>query len=372
MQRIKIGYDRYNDNHKTLPATGFAPGNISGNYYITDYFELLHPLDINEKYFYPIFWPSPEQHISETVINDIKAGKCKLIIDYITESECYNVNDYGWVGMARDDEGSPQNRQFHKKVSAMLEHNKLDWDFVLIDCNPFNEIKHDNCIYFNRWLYQQFTNDHDRLKYSPFKSERQYDFSSFNRRVTKCRLIICEHLDNKNALWSCGAIEDKDLYNEFSDLGQLLPKTVDAEFTAEGTGMRLSNWMIPSSYIHIINETFTFYNKNCLFLTEKTFDCINAMTPFLIMGQPFSLKHLQDLGFKTFNEVWDESYDEIINTQDRLNEILKIINELEKRDVKKVFSDTIPILKHNRDVLEMHNSQFSVTIYNKLSNLGFI
>ena len=31
----------------------------------------------------------------------------------------------------------------------------------------------------------------------------------------------------------------------------------------------------------------------------------------IILGQPYTLKHLRKLGFKTFPDMFDESYDEI-------------------------------------------------------------
>lgn len=368
MQTIKIGYDTYNASHKKELASGFQY-----NEYLNLFNPIVNPSTANGKYFYPIYFPwdnDNEPTISKTVINDIKTGRCKLVIDYITESECYNNDDYVLYPELDDYDAYPESRNFHKKVFSMLENNNLDWDFVFIDCNPHNETTYDNCIYLNRWLYQQFT-------HLSFKNERQYDFSSFNRRVTRSRLKICENLNNKNALWSCGDVEyqsrlDKEWYDPFRDLLLLLPKTVDKDFNSAERGMPISDWMIPSSYIHIINETFTFYHEKCLFLTEKTFDCINARTPFLLVGQPFSLKHLQDLGFKTFSEFWDESYDETINTHDRVNKILEVIDELEKRDIKEVFNSTKPILEHNREVLKTYNSQYNITLYNRLSNLGFI
>ena len=33
------------------------------------------------------------------------------------------------------------------------------------------------------------------------------------------------------------------------------------------------------------------------------------MHPFILLGQPYTLKHLKDKGFETFSEVIDESYD---------------------------------------------------------------
>ena len=69
--------------------------------------------------------------------------------------------------------------------------------------------------------------------------------------------------------------------------------------------------------------------------------------PFIVVGQPYTLKALKSLGYKTFNHMWNESYDLIIEPSDRMKKIQQLILNLSKRDVKKLISQNYEILEHN-------------------------
>ena len=58
-----------------------------------------------------------------------------------------------------------------------------------------------------------------------------------------------------------------------------------------------------------------------LFLTEKIFKHIVYKNQ-MIIGNPYTLKYMKCLGFKTFDCVFDESYDEEIVFYDRVNIVM--------------------------------------------------
>ena len=49
--------------------------------------------------------------------------------------------------------------------------------------------------------------------------------------------------------------------------------------------------------------------------------------PFFEVGNPHTLKKLKELGFKTFDRIWDESYDNELDLNTRIE---KIISEVKK------------------------------------------
>jgi hypothetical protein len=49
------------------------------------------------------------------------------------------------------------------------------------------------------------------------------------------------------------------------------------------------------------------------------------MQPFIMIAAPGSLKHVQDTGFKTFSEFWDESYDLETDHKIRFEKIMSVI-----------------------------------------------
>jgi hypothetical protein len=49
------------------------------------------------------------------------------------------------------------------------------------------------------------------------------------------------------------------------------------------------------------------------------------MQPFILVAAAGSLRHIQDMGFKTFNEFWDESYDLELDHKLRFEKIMSVI-----------------------------------------------
>jgi len=62
------------------------------------------------------------------------------------------------------------------------------------------------------------------------------------------------------------------------------------------------------------------------------------------------LKYLKSMGFKTFSNFWDESYDDDENHVSRMNKIFNIINDISnwpEEKLKEFESNTKEILNHN-------------------------
>jgi len=102
------------------------------------------------------------------------------------------------------------------------------------------------------------------------------------------------------------------------------------------------------SFVNIVTETLTM--KDVVFITEKTFKPIYTCQPFIITGNAFSLKKLKEYGFKTFDKWWDESYDDEINFEKRMNKITKLLEEIASWDLdkcSKIRNEMREILIHN-------------------------
>jgi hypothetical protein len=103
-------------------------------------------------------------------------------------------------------------------------------------------------------------------------------------------------------------------------------------------------------FVDIVCETYT--SGNTFFPTEKTWRSIIAMTPCIIQGPKHFLKNLQKAGFRTFNNWWDESYDQLDETW-RVSEIENLIHILANNsadELKIMYNDMLPTLKHNCDL----------------------
>jgi FkbM family methyltransferase len=115
------------------------------------------------------------------------------------------------------------------------------------------------------------------------------------------------------------------------------------------------------SFINIVAETY-FYTRstNILHLTEKTFKPLLYKQPFIMLGPPGMLNKLKELGFKTFNDIWDESYDETLDHTERFYKILDLCEKISKwPQIRKVLAmqKCKRIVEHNFNVLLNYNKK---------------
>jgi len=84
-----------------------------------------------------------------------------------------------------------------------------------------------------------------------------------------------------------------------------------------------------------------------VFVTEKTFKPIAFQHPFLVCGMPGTLKFLQDNGFETYDNIFDETYDNVPFFENRLDIIYNNIENFNKE--KYIDPLTKQKIKHNYD-----------------------
>lgn len=117
-------------------------------------------------------------------------------------------------------------------------------------------------------------------------------------------------------------------------------------------GATLNEGAHMSTFVNIITETL--WNTETIFFTEKTYKPIYMCQPFIIFGNPQSLKKLKEYGFKTFDKWWDESYDDETDLDIRLEKITNVLKEITSWDFDKCRQIQIEmedILIHNFKVV---------------------
>lgn len=75
-----------------------------------------------------------------------------------------------------------------------------------------------------------------------------------------------------------------------------------------------------STAMSLVVETTVF--PGSLVVSEKTFKAMAFQHPFVVVGQPGHLNLLHELGFETFENIFDESYDQIDNWKKRCDAAL--------------------------------------------------
>ena len=86
------------------------------------------------------------------------------------------------------------------------------------------------------------------------------------------------------------------------------------------------------------------------FLSEKTYKPIAFFMPFILIGNPYTLRTLRNEGYRTFSRWWDESYDDEPDPVRRMEKIFRVITELGRLSP----SELLDLVKEMRETLE-HN-----------------
>jgi hypothetical protein len=180
--------------------------------------------------------------------------------------------------------------------------------------------------------------------------DKKYTALFLNRYPKEHRLRALIEAERRDLLkdmnWSCGFFDDT-IYpgeddNATLDVRAMLPKQADDEpYDNVSSGPIMCKhdrkfnlqWLIDCK-INLISESQV---RDVLieldpphpvrFLTEKSFKPMSYGMPFLLMGARHSLQRLRDIGFKTFPEWFDESYDDEENFNLRM---AKMFDALEK------------------------------------------
>jgi hypothetical protein len=82
--------------------------------------------------------------------------------------------------------------------------------------------------------------------------------------------------------------------------------------------------------------------------TEKVVKVLLSGMPFVLVGSPYFLKNIQNFGFRTYQDLWDESYDDIVDYDERIDKITELCNTLMDFDWNANKEKLQEIAMHNR------------------------
>lgn len=100
------------------------------------------------------------------------------------------------------------------------------------------------------------------------------------------------------------------------------------------------------SKLLLVAET-CMYEHNEFHLTEKTVKALLTGIPFIICGSYKFLEHLRSLGFKTFNDIWSEEYDNISDTEKRMLAISDLLNQISQMSWDQQTIDKLKIISYH-------------------------
>ena len=102
------------------------------------------------------------------------------------------------------------------------------------------------------------------------------------------------------------------------------------------------------SLVYVSTETVYFGRRH--HITEKTFKPICLQMPWLLAAPAGSLEYMRSYGFRTFGDIWDESYDEEIDDilrMEKLSRLIKYLDDLSPRELQNLHRHVRPAVVHN-------------------------
>jgi hypothetical protein len=100
--------------------------------------------------------------------------------------------------------------------------------------------------------------------------------------------------------------------------------------------------------------TETVFNYPYSFRTEKIWKPVAVGHPFIAVANRGFYQDLHKLGFKTFGHVIDESFDTIDNSQDRIERIACVVEDLCQQDLASFLAECYNVCKYN----QQHYTEF--------------
>lgn len=316
------------------------------------------------------------QFINENQNSDL------ITIDYANEanvvvnlcrfggSECVNIFD--WLHEQCDRAGvSPSKVKFHLgSLNAETVYN--NWCIANNITERLHAVVSDPAWLRITW---EFARDYSEQN-SAILSKRKKIFSLLMGGPRRHRATALQYFFENNVLDHCEYTWlSNDRMSNILDTDIEIPKSlegtsVQTQFDVSTTSHNPDSFfrVMDDTYFDVVTETFYTYAhifgldkfdiespewlpEDQVFITEKTWRCIQNKRPFILIGNRYSLKYLHELGFKTFPHLFDETYDELPN-ETRIYNVLEQVRSLcYSTDIHKIYTDpkTVEILNHNRD-----------------------
>jgi hypothetical protein len=176
-------------------------------------------------------------------------------------------------------------------------------------------------------------------------------------------------LDKVNSLDEIISYNDNVFMDSITDKSEFNKMLLTLPWTVDTTEFKVNHWdtnnttFAHNNLIFIVTETLVKGDMHNLFLTEKTFKPISLQMPFIVIGQPGTLARLKELGYKTFSDFWDESYDQELDPLVRMNKICNLVGNLSKltiEELKSIVINTEDILKHNINLLKSKKPELTI------------
>lgn len=371
-----------------------------------------HFLDKGEKMIVPVMLDEEKtftiQHnnlyINEDILNNIHNGNITLLFSMHHEGHFHQMKYIEWMNGVGEFFNLDKSNLFLLNSNLISDELCKDYENVVKKENKFTVIT-DPYFEHRPWFIKNevnniYSKDHRVYHYTKFfefiENNKQFKKTnkilSFNRRLDVHRIITYSQLKTNptvkdDSIVSLGAayFDNTNLesyytqmvnyhklhllnnnYRILKNVKSILPQLpiiADENTDTINFANNLNEELHRNTFINVVTESL--FNESSVFFSEKIYKPMYCAQPFIIVGNPNSLKKLKEQGYKTFDKWWDESYDEEPDLVKRLNKLEKVYEEIGRKSYEELFQMTVEMedtLIHN------FNTLMSSERLNKLTN----
>ena len=267
--------------------------------------------------------------------------------------------------------------------------SELNSEFVDYACNTYGFTPH--YYFFHGWAALDWYRGYNRsFQITPVEQRQiKKTFIAPNRIIAgerQHRLEMLYHIfkhdltDNHISCPNVCPVEGISIYDAVIPLKSKYPdieevfknQSLPINFKGETDHPMHSCWLSlfdesAESLLYLVTETVATGQR--LHLTEKTFKPIALGMPFIIVGTQGSLRYLRSYGFRTFGELWDESYDDEPDDSKRTEKISQVLELLDGLGEYRqaIFDSAQEIIKHNWN--HFYNGGFEEVLWAELKTM---
>jgi hypothetical protein len=133
----------------------------------------------------------------------------------------------------------------------------------------------------------------------------------------------------------------------YASMGILLPNGGDPTSDWNAQRAFVPDWYDNTCFSIVAESTVEATEEQPIFISEKTFKPIAFAQPFMIYGNTGTLSYLKSQGFETFDNIFDESYDNVVDWEMRAVVIKNNVARYKKQPHSQL---TLDKLQHNREL----------------------
>ena len=297
--------------------------------------------------------------LPEHLIRRLRQCKAGLLVWYPYETEHYSKeNVVAQIGGM--DNANPQNCPIRVLVTGNLNNKDMPAELFFNDLAATSETTVAPLLFFDWQLIthlKQVGEADQILTQDWYKWDKKKSFMCLNGKDKKHRRLMLQtirelELEEHGAIsYVCYDGIDSTLNNDVISEDDL-PIILDQSIHQVRKNDRYMNpELYNNCWINIVTEAFPHVEQD-LFITEKTFKPMLQLQPFLIQGNQYTLKKLQEFGFKTFPTLFDESYDNLPTVEERTEAIGIQLSKWCKKTYKKEMVKSVwDDLLHNQQML---------------------